>query len=617
MATIHVKIHPAEVEECDHLTAGAFCAPCVAEAQQAATRALTESQMDPGLKLLESELADSSDSGEDVDSAEAEEDVPDTVRFSGPIGFENQMTGDGRYIASGALRAETPIPLRYVPQDTGGHEGAYVVGLIESMTTADDGTIMGDGFIDTTTPQGMEVYRGMNKGTIGGISMDLDDMDYEVYARNELLDEAPAVAAEAAAETPFDGYTKVTGGNSDDVVFHINSARVRGATLVQIPAFADARISLVASIESDDMEALDAVTEEFGASGLPLSDREASWDAAAARKTLGDDPAAAGWAFFIKDGPSDQWGSYHLPFARVEGGKRVAVWRGVTAAAAAVQGARGASGFGSAKGAIASYYAAARKKYNDDSITPPWSDSGSAGANTVTASAPVHPPAAWFDNPRFKEPTPLTFTKDGRVFGHIAIWGTCHTGFPGACVQPPRSNTNYAYFRTGILVTDEGTEVPVGHLTMETGHAGPNMSAAAAMAHYDNTGLVAADVAAGDDEHGIWVSGALRPDLSDEEIRDLRSAPMSGDWRRIGGNLELMAVLAVNLPGFPVLRTKALVASGATQSLFVPIESEKTEMGRNESLIVVSEEISGRFAALEAQMSRIKRAYLSMLMEKE
>jgi phage head maturation protease len=518
MATIHVKIQrPADEVECDHLTAGAFCAPCVAEAQQAATRALTESQMDPGLKALANSGDNTGEDGDEIDQAQPE-DVPEVVRFSGPIGFENQMTGDGRFIAPGALRAEMPIPLRYVPQDTGGHDGAYVVGLFETMTTADDGAINAEGFIDTTTPQGMEVYQGMQKGTIGGISMDLDDMDYEVYARNELLQEAPEaadVAADAAAG-PFEGYTKVAGGESDDVVFHINSARVRGATLVQIPAFAGAKISLVAS-------------------GTYLETSEELFDAA------------------LEDG------------LVVEAGVR------------------------------------------EDGVV----------LYDLTAAAPVNPPAAWFDSPGFTEPTPLTFTKDGRVYGHIAIWGTCHTGFPGACVQPPRSQANYAYFRTGILQTAEGTEVPVGHLTMETGHAGPNMSAAATMAHYDNTGLVAADVAAGDDDFGIWVSGALRPDLSDEEIRDLRSAPMSGDWRRIGGNLELMAVLAVNLPGFPVLRTKALVASGATQSLFVPIDSNKVEMAPTSVKIEISEEISGRFSALETQMSRIRRAQLALMMEKE
>jgi hypothetical protein len=94
-------------------------------------------------------------------------------------------------------------------------------------------------------------------------------------------------------------------------------------------------------------------------------------------------------------------------------------------------------------------------------------------------------------------------------------------------------------------------------------------NALAAASHYDHTGTVAADVRAGEDEHGIWVAGALRPTLTDEQIRTFRAAPLSGDWRRIGGRLELVAALAVNTPGFPVPRTRArvLVASGVQQSV--------------------------------------------------
>jgi hypothetical protein len=45
-------------------------------------------------------------------------------------------------------------------------------------------------------------------------------------------------------------------------------------------------------------------------------------------------------------------------------------------------------------------------------------------------------------------------------------------------------------------------------------------------------------------------------------VRLLRGSTLSGDWRGVDGNLELIALLAVNVPGFPVPRTRALVASG-------------------------------------------------------
>lgn len=188
----------------------------------------------------------------------------------------------------------------------------------------------------------------------------------------------------------------------------------------------------------------------------------------------------------------------------------------------------------------------------------------------TAAAGPHQPPAAWFSNPNLTGPTPLTITDEGRIYGHVATWDTCHIADPagdGQCVTAPYSMTDYAYFHTGAVIADDGQEYAVGHITMNTGHARPADSSSAAMSHYDNTGTVVADVRAGEDSHGIWFSGAMRPSVSDENVRALRSAPLSGDWRRIGGNLEMVAALAVNVPGFPIPRTQGLVASGATTSL--------------------------------------------------
>jgi hypothetical protein len=46
------------------------------------------------------------------------------------------------------------------------------------------------------------------------------------------------------------------------------------------------------------------------------------------------------------------------------------------------------------------------------------------------------------------------------------------------------------------------------------------------------------------------------------------ASDVSGDWRRIGGNLELVAVLAVNVPGFPKIRVREL--EGLVASLSLP-----------------------------------------------
>jgi hypothetical protein len=185
----------------------------------------------------------------------------------------------------------------------------------------------------------------------------------------------------------------------------------------------------------------------------------------------------------------------------------------------------------------------------------------------LTASAaglvPEKPPASWFADPQFTELTPLTVTDDGRVYGHFAEWGTCHIGIPDVCVEPPNSMTQYAYFHLGEVETAEGERVSVGHITLDAPHAGKSLGRQAATAHYDHTGTVVADVVAGEDVFGPWIAGTLRPDLDAKRVRELTAATLSGDWRNVNGHLELVALLAVNVPGFPVPRTRALVAAGA------------------------------------------------------
>jgi hypothetical protein len=188
----------------------------------------------------------------------------------------------------------------------------------------------------------------------------------------------------------------------------------------------------------------------------------------------------------------------------------------------------------------------------------------------VASSVPTQPPASWFSDPAFEGPAAITVTPDGQVFGHLALWGTCHTGRTDVCVTAPTSKSEYAYYRTGYVTTDTGDQIAVGPITMATSHAStrPGISAAAAVAHYEHTGFVVADVSAGEDAFGIWVAGALRPGVSAERVREFRGASLSGDWRSIGGSLELVAALAVNVPGFPVPRVQAgLTASGVQSAL--------------------------------------------------
>lgn len=175
--------------------------------------------------------------------------------------------------------------------------------------------------------------------------------------------------------------------------------------------------------------------------------------------------------------------------------------------------------------------------------------------DSLTAGAYVEKsyPAAFFADPQFEGPTPIRLTEDGRIEGHLACFGTCHVGFADRCVTAPRSLTNYAHFHTAPpVLTETGERIAVGRLTVATGHAGRGTANQAAD-HYDNTGTCFGLVRVGEDEHGIWFSGVPAPGVTPEMMAVALSAPLSGDWRKKGGNLELVAALSVNTPGFPVV----------------------------------------------------------------
>lgn len=215
----------------------------------------------------------------------------------------------------------------------------------------------------------------------------------------------------------------------------------------------------------------------------------------------------------------------------------------------------------------------------------------------VAGAAPevLLPLAEMFTDPGLSGPTPLTLLDAEadfgyiEVVGHLATWGTCHTGFAGQCVTPPRSRQDYGYFNVGAVraLAENGEKVTVaaGHITMgEGGHAGIKMSAAAAAAFYDNVNTVVADVTAGEDAYGIWVHGVVRRSATPEQVEALRAAPLSGDWRTIDGSLELVAALAVNSGGFPIPRARvasgvpmALVAAGAVPQPVANPEFEERE----------------------------------------
>lgn len=474
-------------------------------------------------------------------------------RWHSVLGRIGTPTGDRRIIAPGALTTrDLPLPLMWQRMSGEGHGGAVTVATIEELTIDNAaGVVTGSGRI-LDVRGAADAERQMESG-VTGPSLDLFD-DIDIIEVQKLI-EAGVVGPDLMNN--FDDVEYVIDEN-DMIV--ITSARIAGATLVQIPAFADVYIALEdADVSRETTEhgdyALVASVRSAGWSDMPLADESRDWDGDAAAGRVfswATDGDTTDWgryarAFLRKDDDADPAtkGAYSFGIADVVDGTLTIVPRGVFAAAAAVQGARTGSEPSEAdamRSVLNGIYARLDRE-------PPWGGMQAA----ANVSRETLPPLEWFTRPSFDGPTPLTVTDDGRVFGHIAPWGTCHVGLPGCTTAPP-SFTNYAHFLRKHQETSDGTRVPTGIITVGGGHADPKLGMIPAMGHYDNPDWATAKVFAGEDEFGIWVAGWILPYADPVKVQQLKDIDVSGDWRMAGGNLEMMGLAAVVEPGFPVLR---------------------------------------------------------------
>jgi hypothetical protein len=361
---------------------------------------------------------------------------------------------------------------------------------------------------------------------------------------------------------------------------------------------------------------------------LPLlDDRDRDWDGPAAASAMAAecggrgetlDSACMSTGFLWRDPDTDEGnlGAYKLPVADIVDGSKRLIWSGAAAAASRLDATDGLTDTDRdrARSALAVIYRRFADLFNDDTITPPWEDTTAAADNNNTRDtnmddgcgccAAGHKPADkqlaaavdeattldrvirasaadggdwtpqrdWFTA---QDPAPLTITSDGQVYGDLARFGQRHIGADGHDIYPPKDPDGlYRAFRQRTINTSDGP-IAVGVLTMDTGHAGMGIGADAAVEHYDHTGAIVAAVNIGEDdaEGGrIWLAGALLPDVTPEQRLRLMLSGVSGDWRQTQsrGPLELVAALAVNVPGFPVPaaevadgRELAVVAAGA------------------------------------------------------
>lgn len=557
------------------------------------------------------------------DGYESMSDVSGTP-WTGILLVEGMETGDGRefqpYSVTWVDPQEAVVPLRRNIEDS--HGGTpmtktVLVGRIDQIWRNPDNPleIWGSGVFDDQGEQGAEAVRLVRDRFMRGISVDPDsikDADIElVYNEDQRDDEGDLMGF----------FTK-----PEKTVFH--AGRLRAATLVDIPAFVEAQIWLNDDQTDGGMmdPAMAAETEAFhlpgkhnqkdhGNSGAPTvhngpADRHGGYDKKSGRyrKPSGNGFYPKGWKptstaaaelshhfDVLSDrpwsGPNEEQRlrghvtvqSIGQAFAHVVPGGDGGTTAGrffhhhvdddgnvreanMTAVAASLRSINaGRAGNLTEAQRFAAYEHLAAHLRSAGLVAPEY-----VSSEVLTAAGVLEderPPREWFDDPKLTSLTPLTVTDEGRVYGHGAAWGTCHTGYAGECRQPPEEG-EHVYYRLGEVVCADGSRVAVGHITLGTGHAGVRgFTPSRAVEHYDNTGTVVALVASGEDAHGIWIAGSIKPGTPMSRVDELRASSLSGDWRRIGGQLRLVAFLAVNRPGFPIPRLSAFVSQGKQLSL--------------------------------------------------
>lgn len=168
----------------------------------------------------------------------------------------------------------------------------------------------------------------------------------------------------------------------------------------------------------------------------------------------------------------------------------------------------------------------------------------------MTASVASTVPWADFHIPESDEPHKVIVDAEGRVYGHIALWDDAHRGYEqsGIIKFCPRPTDNYRHYNHAGPLTENG-QVGTGPVFLIGGHPKDSMRGRSVPEIHDAYGNVEntwADVRVVAGKYGPWVSGRIRPGLSDDLIYKARASHVSGHWI----DDELVAIVSCNVPAF-------------------------------------------------------------------
>ncbi|WP_405961279.1 phage minor head protein [Streptomyces sp. NBC_00024] len=203
---------------------------------------------------------------------------------------------------------------------------------------------------------------------------------------------------------------------------------------------------------------------------------------------------------------------------------------------------------------------------------------GELEASAWTAMRDAGPmPAAWFREPTPEELPPGSggvHYAGGRIYGWVAQAGEPHAGYPGKKLTiESLGEIDMTHFLRARFALDNGTTVKVGAFTMNVPHHRDGAECESAACQFDDTRTVAGVITCGLNERGLWFSGAAAPWLSEWDRHVFQACQPSYHMKQgPARKWQLRAVLSVPVPGHssPLLATAvaersnlALAASAA------------------------------------------------------
>lgn len=677
-------------------------------------------------------------------------DYPVTAAWSTPGGtalaFENQQTGDGRVFAPGALYWDGPGPWPLMANDNfDSHDDASLAGAITGMVR-DGGRLTGHGVLYLTQDAGCEAAQLLAQGAPLGVSVDLDDVDVEmVDATNGGLTYRGKMLCASVLPTPDGGYflrgeldrtmkasatatvtesvkvlftvgpdgtvpasafeiTAAAGDpdaadgevldsqRSGDYLMRITRGRVRGATLVTVPAFAGARITLDSpelfaavdpidalelaaglaaarkstGIQSDtdyarvlrhvrrskspvgpgrvaqylkipvmaaqrllaqaaargevvkltrglytdatssakadhvmDDDRLAASVRELvasvtGAVDLPVAGRDVEWDGDAATAAVFEwadgDADKIGQAYAWRDDDADPTtrAAYKLGYATPVDGVLTIIPRGVFAAEAAVNGARGGVDIPADElDDVRDRLAAVRAHVDEETGSETMDEMQSSAWDALADLPPM--PAAWFREPTAEElphgGQGVNYA-NGRIFGWVAQRDVQHAGYAKRVVINELGRIDTTHFLRRPATLDDGSVIKVGAFTMNAGHHRDGAECETAACQFDDTRTVAGIVTVGMRDGGMWFSGAAAPWMSEWDRSVFATCQPSYHLKQSpAGRWELRAVLSVPVPG----HSSPLLASAVVERAQLALTAAAT-MAEVERAVVTEQQ---------------------------